>query len=232
VLYFSAKMIKDNLKSVKSRIKSAAVKAGRNPDEIILVCVTKSRDLSLIEEAFEAGITDIGENRVQEALTKYGQITKPLKWHLVGHLQRNKAKDAARIFDIIHSVDSVLLADKINKECNILNKNIEVLVQLNVAEEDAKFGMGAEELRPFLKEVSIFEHIKIMGLMMIAPLVSDPESARPYFRKMKEIFESLKKENLPKIEMQYLSMGMSGDFEVAIEEGANMVRIGTAIFEG
>ena len=232
MLYFSAKMIKDNLKSVKSRIRSRAEKVGRNPDEIVLVCVTKSRDLALIREVCEAGISDIGENRVQEALTKHGQITTPLKWHLVGHLQRNKVKDAARIFDIIHSVDSVQLADKIDKECKRINKYIEVLVQLNVAEEDTKFGMGVGELRPFLSEVVTFEHIKVKGLMMIAPLTSDIEEVRSYFIKMKEIFDSLKKESLPKIEMQYLSMGMSNDFEVAIEEGANMVRIGTAIFEG
>lgn len=228
----SYKMIKDNLKDVLKRVKKAAEKAGREPDTIRLVCVTKGMDPYRINEAVMSGVTDIGENRVQEALTKKADVFPGIKWHMVGHLQTNKVKDAVNIFDLIHSVDSAKLARKIDKEAALIDKVQDILIQVNTSCEEAKHGTPPEELDNFLNEVSGFKNIRILGLMTITPLTDDAEKVRPYLKKLNEIFSEIKKRDmLTNCEMAYLSMGMSQDFETAIEEGANIIRIGTAIFK-
>ncbi|MFH1752868.1 MAG: YggS family pyridoxal phosphate-dependent enzyme [Candidatus Omnitrophota bacterium] len=223
-------MIKNNLKDVNNRIKAACKKANREPGEITLVCVTKGVDPYRISEVFIYGIKDIGENRVQEAQKKHSEVLPGTRWHLVGHLQTNKAKDAVRIFDMVHSVDSMDLAVKLDKEALKIFKTLEVLIQVNTSGEEQKFGMRPETVMDFLRQASLLRNIKIMGLMTITPLAEDPETVRPYLRALRELSESIKAENIPNIEMKYLSMGMSQDFEVAIQEGANVLRIGTAIF--
>ena len=224
-------MVKDNIKNVTNRIKLACKKSGRDPDEITLVCVTKGVDPYRISEIFIHGIKDIGENRVQEALKKKSEVLPGARWHLVGHLQTNKVKDAIDIFGLIHSVDSLELAKKIDREAKRQGKCVDILIQVNTSGEEAKYGMRPEDISNFLKEISLLTSIKILGLMTITPLASDPETVRPYLRRLREISEDVKKESIPNIDMKYLSMGMSQDFEVAIEEGANIVRIGRAIFE-
>lgn len=223
-------MIKDNIKSINNRIKAACKKVGREPAEVTVVCVTKGVDPYSISEVFIHGIKDIGENRVQEALKKKASVLPGAKWHLVGHLQTNKVKDAIEIFDIIHSLDSIELAKKIDKEAGKIGKVIDLLVQVNTSGEETKHGIKPEDVSNFLREASVFSNIKILGLMTITPLTEDPEAVRPYFRSLREISERVKTEAIPNIEMQYLSMGMSQDFEIAVQEGANMIRIGRAIF--
>ncbi len=224
-------MIKDNIKAVNNKIKAACKKANREPGEITLVCVTKGIDPYRISEVFIHGIKDIGENRVHDAQKKQIEVLPGARWHFIGHLQTNKAKDAVKVFDMVHSVDSVELAQKIDKEAKKIDKIIEVLIQVNTSGEEQKYGIGPDTVKDFLRETSQLSNIKISGLMTIAPLAEDPETVRPYLRSLREISESVKAENIPNIEMKYLSMGMSQDFEVAIQEGANMLRIGTAIFK-
>lgn len=223
--------IKANLESVLQRISRAAFSAGKNPQEIKLVAVTKNVPVDIIEQAIQAGITDIGENRVQEAepkidilKAKYPNVT----WHMVGHLQRNKVRQALDYFDIIQSVDSVRLAREIQAKAEA--KVVPVLVEINTSGEETKYGIPVNSIVDFLKTVLSFNNLSVQGLMTIAPLVDDPQKARPYFRKLKTLSEEIKKLNLPNVEMKYLSMGMTDDFEVAIEEGSNMVRLGRAIF--
>ncbi len=224
-------MIKDNIKQVNKRIAAACRKSGRDLSDITLVCVTKGVDPFTISDAFINGLRDIGENKVQEAAKKKAEVMPGAKWHLVGHLQTNKVKDALEIFDMIHSVDSIELAQKIDKECGKLGKTIETLVQVNTSGEESKYGIKPGEVSQFLKEASTLPNIRIKGLMTITPLAEDPETVRPYLRSLREISESVKGESIPNIEMKYLSMGMSQDFEVAIQEGANIIRLGTAIFK-
>jgi len=224
-------MIKDSIKDITKRISQAAQKAGRDPGEITLVCVTKGIDPYRISEAVMYGATDIGENRVQEAVAKKKEVMPGVKWHLIGHLQTNKVKAAIENFDLIHSVDSLKLACKIDKEAKLAGKTANILIQVNTSGEESKYGILPEEISVFLNEVSKLENINIEGLMTITPLSDDPEKVRPYLKRLKEIFEGIKQDYLlGNVEMRYLSMGMSQDFEVAIEEGANLVRIGTAIF--
>jgi len=224
-------MIKDNIKDISSRIKLACKKAGREPAEITLVAITKGVDPYKISEASIYGIKDIGENRVQEALKKRTSVMPGIRWHMVGHLQTNKVKDAIEMFELIHSLDSVELARKIDKEAGKKGKVLDVLVQVNTSGEESKYGVKPEDVTNFLREISLFENISVKGLMTITPLTEDPETVRPYLRKLREIQEGIKSEAIPNIEMQYLSMGMSQDYQVAIEEGANMIRIGTALFK-
>lgn len=224
-------MIKDNLKDINKKIAVACKKSGRDPQDVTLVCVTKGVDPYRMSEVFIHGIKDIGENRVQEALKKKVEVLPGAKWHLVGHLQTNKVKDAIQAFDLIHSVDSIELAQKIDKEAAKINKSINILVQVNVSGEEQKYGIRPDTVSDFLRDVSALSNVKILGLMTITPLSDDPEQVRPYLRTLREISETIKSENIPNIEMRYLSMGMSQDYEVAIQEGANMLRIGTAIFK-
>jgi pyridoxal phosphate enzyme (YggS family) len=214
--------IEANVREVRGRIARACERSHRSPDEITLVVVTKEVGVSAIRAAFDCGMRDFGENRVQEAEEKIGQLSdlKPdATWHMVGHLQSNKAKTAAELFDIIHSVDSIKLAEILSRR---VEKTFPVLLQVNVSEEATKSGFAVNEVRAAVEEIRRLPNLKVVGLMTIAPLVADIEAARPVFRKLRELRDSLG--------LEHLSMGMTDDFEVAIEEGATMVRIGRAIF--
>jgi len=222
--------IKNNLKIINEKMKKAALKVNRKPEEIKLVAVTKTATTEQIKEAINAGVKIIGENRVQDAKEKYQILTADIEWHLIGHLQTNKTKYAVEIFNCIHSVDSIKLAQEIDKRSKQFEKKIDVLVEVNVSGEETKYGIKPEEVEPFLKEISEFPEIRVRGLMTIAPIVEDKEEVRPYFRKLRELSEEIKSKNIGNVKMDYLSMGMTEDFEIAIEEGANMVRIGRGIF--
>ena len=220
--------IRENLKILKERIDKAAKRLGRNTEDIKLVAVTKFVDIPRIEEAIREGVTAIGENRVQEAKEKSPLIDR-VEWHMVGHLQTNKVKDAVRIFDFIHSIDSLKLAEKINEESKKINKIIKGLVQVNISGEQTKFGLKKEEINVLLDGVENMTNLKIEGLMTIAPLCDDESLIRQCFRNLKLISENIDNK-FKNAKMNYLSMGMTGDFEIAISEGANIIRIGTAIF--
>ena len=222
--------IKNNLEIIREKIKKAAFKANRKPEEIKLVAVTKTATIEQVKEAISAGVKIIGENKVQEAKEKYQILSADIEWHLVGHLQTNKVKYAIEIFDCIHSVDSIKLAKEIDKRSLQFGMITNVLVEVNVSGEETKYGIKPEEVEPFLKEISEFSRIRVRGLMTIAPITEDKEEVRPYFRKLRELSEEIKNKNIKNVKMDYLSMGMTEDFEVAIEEGANMVRIGRGIF--
>lgn len=223
--------IKNNLEIINEKIKKAALKANRSPEEIKLVAVTKTATIEQIKEAINAGVKIIGENKVQEAKEKYQILTADTEWHLVGHLQTNKVKYAIEIFDCIQTVDSIKLAKEIDKRSLQFEKTTNVLVEVNVSGEETKYGIKPEEVEPFLKEISEFSRIRVRGLMTIAPIIEeDKEEVRPYFRKLRELSKEIKSKNIKNVKMDYLSMGMTDDFEVAIEEGANMVRIGRGIF--
>ncbi len=221
--------IRENILDIKEKIQNSAVKSKDSSDIITLIGVTKTRSPAEINEAIHSGITDIGENRVQEILNKYNEVI-PVRWHMIGHLQTNKVKYIIDKVKMIHSVDSLKLAKEINKRAGQHHLVMDVLVQVNIADEDSKFGLKPEELDSFLDSIKEYNHIQVKGLMTVAPLEENPENVRIYFRKMKELFDTYKKSNLRNQDMKYLSMGMTNDFEIAIEEGANMVRIGTAIF--
>jgi len=222
--------VRENLEKIEEKIRVKAQLAGRDAKEITLVAVTKTIEADIVEGAIAAGVNIIGESRVQEAKEKYGKVKSKIIWHLVGHLQRNKAKDAVKIFDLLHSVDSAKLSKEIDKQARKIGKIQEILIEVNVSGEQSKYGLDPEEVITFLKEVSRLPNVKIKGLMTMAPFYENPEDCRPCFRKLKELMEKVKTENIKNVEMTYLSMGMSNDFEVAIEEGSNMVRIGRAIF--
>jgi pyridoxal phosphate enzyme (YggS family) len=197
---------------------------------VTLVCVTKEAALPDIRQALDLGVTDIGENRVQDAVLKHGSIGPRPRWHLIGHLQTNKARDAVRIFDLVHSVDSLRAAREIDKEAGRIKKVQDVLIQVNTSGEASKFGVAPEETERLIKELILYPNISIKGLMTMAPETDDPETSRPFFRRLKELLKALNERRATSDELRLLSMGMSGDFEVAIEEGSNMLRIGRAIF--
>lgn len=223
-------MIADNLKSVTQGIARCCEKTRRHPEDVKLICVTKEADIKEIEEVLAFGIRDIGENRVQDALIKYRTIGDRATWHLVGHLQTNKVKDAVKIFSLMHSIDSIRLAKEIQKCAKKINKVQDILVEVNTSGEESKFGIPPNDIGTFFKEISLYPNISILGLMTIAPEGGAPEKARPCFHKLREIGEQLQDLKLAAYGLQ-LSMGMSDDFEVAIEEGSTMVRIGRAIFK-
>jgi len=222
--------VKDNLETINKKIKAAAWKVNRDPQEIKLVAVTKTATLEQIKEAINEGVKIIGENKVQEAKGKYQVLTTEVKWHLIGHLQTNKVKYAVEIFDLIHSVDSIKLAKEIDNRSVQFKKTIDVLIEVNISGEETKYGYNPEKVEAFLKEISEFSGIRVRGLMTIAPISKNKEEVRPYFRRLRELSERIRDKNIKNIKMDYLSMGMTDDFEIAIEEGANMVRIGRGIF--
>lgn len=222
--------INENCKNVEDRIRAAAIKAGRDPKEIRLIAVTKTVDADRIRKALEYGITDVGENRVQELCEKYSIFGDQCKWHLIGHLQTNKVKYIIDKVSLIHSLDSMELAEEIQKRAAKAGRIVDVLVQVNVAKEATKFGIDAESAQDFIRKLSKMGNIKVKGLMTIAPFSEDPEQVRWVFAGLRKLRIDIAEENIDNIDMDYLSMGMSNDFEVAIEEGANMVRVGTAIF--
>jgi len=222
--------IEFNLASVRTRIVDAARRGGRDPDEVLLIAVTKTVGVPEILHAADLGVEIVGENRVHEAIEKRERVGDRVGWHMVGHLQRRKVKDAVRVFDYIHSVDSLALAREIDKRCSALDKVMPVLLEVNVSGEETKFGLSPEETIETVRETSTLKQIRIEGLMTMAPFVEDPEETRPCFRKLVQLARSIAREGLPNASMKHLSMGMTNDFEVAVEEGATMVRVGTAIF--
>ena len=224
--------IKENIQLIRQRVAKAAQSVGRNPQEIKIIAAAKMQPVESLIEAIEAGITDLGENRVQEAKSHYEMIKQKypqVAWHMIGHLQRNKVRQALDLFDIIQSVDSERIASAIQAKAKAQAK-VPILIEVNTSGEMSKYGVPADSVIEFVKQVSTLPKLQIQGLMTIGPLVSEPEEARPSFVKLRKLFEAIKQLQLPNIEMKYLSMGMSDDFEVAIQEGSNMLRIGRAIF--
>ncbi len=224
-------MIKERLKEVQENIASA--KARRSPDkqqDVLLIAVTKNHDIHAMREAIDAGVTDIGENRIQEAKEKFETLDRDVTWHLIGHLQTNKAKQAVKIFDIIHSIDSLHLAEAVNNAAANIGKVQKVLVQVNLAKEDSKSGIYAEDMEELLHKVDEMPNLQLMGLMCIAPNYEDVEECRPLFAKMYKIFNRVKEMTFQTANILYLSMGMTHDYQIAVEEGSNMVRVGTGIF--
>jgi pyridoxal phosphate enzyme (YggS family) len=223
-------IIKENLDNIYSRIKAAAEKSGRHQEDIKLVAVTKTIDTDRIKSVYDCGILDMGENRVQELLEKYDKLDKECRWHLIGHLQTNKVKYIIDKVQMIHSVDSLQLAEEINLRAAKAGRKIDILLQVNVSGEESKFGISPDEVHVFVNIISQFGNIRLRGLMTIAPYAENTEDIRYVFRKLYNIYIDIKHEKIDNVSMDYLSMGMSNDFEVAIEEGANIVRIGTGIF--
>lgn len=222
--------LEKRLENVKDRINKAALKCNRTPEDIHLVAVSKTVPANRVKEALEAGVTDLGENYVQEARNKFNVLgTYPVSWHFIGHLQSNKAKYAVRLFDLIHSVDTLKLARELNKQAKKINKIQNILIQINISKEPSKSGSDIENAANLIKEIALFENLSIKGLMTMPPFFNNPEKTRPYFTALRILRDQIHK-NFPEVAMNELSMGMTNDFEVAIEEGATLVRIGTAIF--
>jgi pyridoxal phosphate enzyme (YggS family) len=229
-------MVTDNLQAVLTNIRSVAARAGRDPNDIILIGVTKFASVEAVNEAVRAGLSHIAENKVQFAQEKFSKIDlagKQVTKHMIGHLQTNKVKDAVQLFDMIQSVDSQKVVAEIDKRAAAIGKVMDILVQVDIAKEEQKFGVAEEELGALLENLTGRVNVRTRGLMVMAPMTEDGTVIRSVFRRGREIFERLKKERnaTSNWEMRYLSMGMSHDYEIALEEGANMVRIGTAIFK-
>lgn len=223
-------MIRENLEYVEQRIQDACHRAGRNRSEVTLIAVSKTKPVEMIREVMDYGIVDFGENKVQELCDKYEAIPERLKWHLIGHLQRNKVKYIVDKACLIHSVDSLRLAEQINEEAKKKEIVCQVLIEVNIANEDTKFGITSEEIYDLLEAIKALPYIKVKGLMTIAPFVENPEENRLHFSNLRKLLVDIKSKNIDNIDMDILSMGMTGDYEVAIEEGATMVRVGTGIF--
>ncbi|SFU60189.1 YggS family pyridoxal phosphate-dependent enzyme [Butyrivibrio sp. INlla21] len=223
-------MIKENIEYVENRIAEACKRAGRDRSEVTLIAVSKTKPVSDLREAMACGITVFGENKVQEIRDKTAEITEPLSWHMIGHLQANKVKYLPGVACMIHSVDNKKLADEIEKQAAKHDLVMDVLVEVNMAHEDTKFGLSPDEAIDFVKEISTLPHLNIRGFMTIAPYTEDPESNRVYFKGLRELKDKVNELNIPNVKMDTLSMGMTGDYEVAIEEGATFVRVGTGIF--
>lgn len=222
--------IAENIRDVQERIADAARRAHREPAAVKLVAVTKTVGQDRIREAVAAGALILGENRVQEAREKIAALGPVASWHLIGHLQANKAKYAVTLFYLIHSVDSIGLAQEIDRQAAKNGKVQDILVEVNVSGEASKAGVGAGDAAGLVREAAKLPHVRVQGLMTVPPFAEDPEASRPYFRRLRELSGEIAKENIPRVAMKELSMGMSGDFEVAVEEGATLVRVGTAIF--
>jgi pyridoxal phosphate enzyme (YggS family) len=223
--------IKENLGRLKQNIANTAIKAGKKPEDIILVMATKTVDTDRILEAIRAGGNIIGENKIQEALKKY-QILKNenAKWHFIGHLQTNKVKDVLKFADMIHSVDRLSLVEKLDHRLQQEGRCMDILIQVNTSQEESKYGIAPDDAIALVKQTAKYDTLKIWGLMTIGLFTKDEVKIRKCFKVLKELYDNVTKEGVEKVQMKYLSMGMSGDYQIAIEEGANMVRIGTAIF--
>ena len=222
--------VKDNVRRIRRDIEKAALKSGRRASDVRLMAVTKTVDDNRIMEAIEAGVDIIGENYVQEAGRKIEKMGKTLEWHMIGHLQSNKAKYAVRLFDMIHSVDRLNLAGELDKRSGAVGRITRILIEVNVSGEETKDGVESEDAIGLAREISTLENLSVQGLMTMPPWFDDPEEARPYFASLRKLRDSILEENIPNIEMSELSMGMSGDYEAAVEEGATIVRIGRAVF--
>lgn len=223
-------MIELNYREVQENIKKACEKAGRNPEEVTLIAVSKTKPVEMLKEAYDAGARFFGENKVQEIQEKYDKLPEDIHWHMIGHLQRNKIKYIVDKVAMIHSVDSLRLAEAIEAEAAKHQVKVPILIEVNVAEEDSKFGLKMAEVLPLLEQISEFSHIEVKGLMTIAPYVENPEDNREIFRQLKKLSVDIAAKNINNITMSVLSMGMTGDYEVAVQEGATMVRVGTGIF--
>ena len=223
-------MLKDQLQEVEKRMQAACDRAGRKREEVTLIAVSKTKPVETLQEAYDLGVRIFGENKVQELTAKYEALPKDIHWHMIGHLQTNKVKYIIDKAELIHSVDSLKLAETIEKEAAKHDLIADILVEVNVAEEESKFGMKMEEVIPFVEKVSAFPHVRVRGLMAIAPFVEDPEENRSIFADLHKLYIDIKKKNHDNDTVSVLSMGMTNDYEVAIEEGATMVRVGTGIF--
>jgi len=215
---------------INENIEFICRKINRDPKEIKIIAVTKTIDAPKINEAINSGLVYLGENKVQEIMEKYDLINGNIEWHMIGHLQRNKVKYIIDKVKLIHSLDSIRLAKEINNRCRINNTSMDVLIQINIAKDDSKYGIAPDEVYDFINQLKPYDNLRVLGLMTIVPYASNPEDVRPYFRSMNHIFQDLKKHKQKNFEMKYLSMGMTNDYLIAIEEGSNMVRIGTGIF--
>lgn len=223
-------MITQNYDKVLENIKAACQSAGRNESEVTLIAVSKTKPISDIEELYNHGVRIFGENKVQELCDKYEALPKDIKWHMIGHLQRNKVQYIVDKVELIHSVDSVRLARQIEEEAAKKNVRVHILIEVNVAEEESKFGLKTEEVLDMVTQIAEFPHVSIKGLMTIAPFVENPEDNRKYFNKLKQLAVDIKAKNIDNVTMDKLSMGMTGDYMVAVMEGASYVRVGTGIF--
>ena len=223
-------MLKENLANVEKNIEQACKNAGRSRDEVTLIAVSKTKPVEMLQEIYDENIRDFGENKVQELCSKMEQLPSDIRWHMIGHLQRNKVKYIVGKVELIHSVDTYRLAEEINIQAKKQNVIVPILVEVNIAHEESKFGISAEDAILLVEEISKLENIRIKGLMTIAPYVENPEDNRLYFRKIKQLSVDINAKNIDNIYMDTLSMGMTNDYVVAVEEGATMVRVGTAIF--
>lgn len=221
--------IRQNLETTKKRIEEASKKSSFG-QSVELIAVSKTKPIELLQEAYDQGIRAFGENKVQEMMDKFQVMPKDIEWHMIGHLQRNKVKYIIPFVSLIHSVDSQRLADEIERQAEKIHREINILIEVNMGREESKFGLLEEEVLPFLKQVENYRFVKIKGLMTSAPYVEDSEQNREIFHKMKQLSVDIEAENIDNVSMEWLSMGMSNDYQVAIEEGSNMVRIGTGIF--
>ena len=223
-------MINENLMQVRKNIEAACQKAGRNPEEVTLIAVSKTKPVPMLEEAYQAGSRDFGENKVQEIMDKYPVLPDDIRWHMIGHLQRNKVKYIVDKVSLVHSVDSLRLAEEISRQAEKKQTELDILVEVNIAQEESKFGTSRAEAAQLVEEIAKLPCIHVKGLMTIAPFVEHPEENRKYFRQIKELSVDIEKKNLDNVSMSVLSMGMTNDYMVAVEEGATMVRVGTGIF--
>lgn len=223
-------MLKENLESVERKIEEACRRAGRMRGEVTLVAVSKTKPVSMLQEVYDLGIRVFGENKVQEIRDKYEALPADIEWHMIGHLQTNKVKYIINKVKLIHSVDSLRLAETIEKEAEKHNCTADILLEVNVAEEESKFGLKTEEVIPVYEKILQYSHINVRGLMTIAPFVENPEKNRSIFADLHKLYVDIKRKNIDNGTVSILSMGMTNDYEVAIEEGATMVRIGTGIF--
>ena len=223
-------MVKENLMEVRKHMEEACRRAGRNVDEVTLIAVSKTKPVEMLMEAYEAGARDFGENKVQEILEKRPEIPENTRFHMIGHLQRNKVRQVIDKVVLIHSVDSLRLAEQIATEAEKKDLHVDILLEVNVAREESKYGFFLEEVEDALKKISQYSHLTVKGLMTIAPYVENPEENRDIFKKLYQLFIDIKSKNIDNGTMSVLSMGMTGDYQVAIEEGSTMIRVGTGIF--
>ncbi len=222
--------ITENLDAVRQQIDAACRRCGRDPQEVTLIAVSKTKPLELLQDAYAAGARDFGENKVQEIVEKAPRMPEDAKFHMIGHLQRNKVKQVLPHVVMIHSVDSMRLAEQIQQEAEKTGRVVDILLEVNVAKEESKFGFYPEDVMDAEEKISRFSNLKLCGLMTIAPFVDDAEENRPVFKKLYQLSVDIKKKNIDNVTMSALSMGMTGDYQVAVEEGATMIRVGTGIF--
>lgn len=225
-----AGQIRENIRQTEANIREACIRAGRDSQEVTLIAVSKTKPVAMLQEAYDCGCRHFGENKVQELAEKYGQLPKDIKWHMIGHLQRNKVKYIVDKAYLIHSVDSLRLAEEISKEAGKKGITAHILVEVNIAREETKFGIAKEEAEELIREIAKLPSLRVEGLMAIAPYVENPEKNRQYFEDLYHLSVDIKEKNIDNINMSVLSMGMTGDYEVAVEEGATYVRVGTGIF--